>query len=340
MACGITCAGTDANFPFFLNHYCTYFDHRYAEQGLAMISSLIRFEKKAVVWVLALTEECEALLQRVALPAIAVVPLRVLLKESPDLEKVRNRRSVVEFYFTANPVFVRFCLEKIPKNQLLTKLDSDLYFYQSPRPVLERAQGHSVIITPHRFPDWLRHLERFGKFNTGWVSLRNDQAGMVCARDWEQQCLEWCHDRAEPQRYADQKYLDNWPTRHQNVCILDHPGGNLANWNVAGLDLHWDGTMVRVSGEPLVFYHFSGLRRLTSRVFDPQWSQFELKPSSVLIRQVYRPYLEALQAARKSIGFDTAPAVSLRYGDSATKLNRLSFWKRCRRVFRGDYLRV
>jgi hypothetical protein len=120
MACGITCAGTDANFPFFLNHYCTYFDHRYAEQGLAMISSLIRFEKKAVVWVLALTEECEALLQRVALPAIAVVPLRVLLKESPDLEKVRNRRSVVEFYFTANPVFVRFCLEKVPKNQLLT----------------------------------------------------------------------------------------------------------------------------------------------------------------------------------------------------------------------------
>ena len=321
-----------------MSFFCTYFDHRYAEQGLAMISSLTRFEKKAVVWVLALTEECEALLHKIALPSIQVVPLPALLKKRPALEKVQNQRGPVEFYFTANPVFVRFCLEKIPKNQLLTKVDSDLYFYQSPRPVFERAQGHSVIITPHRFPAALRDRERYGKFNTGWVSLRNNRAGMACARDWEQQCLQWCHDRPEPKRYADQKYLDAWPKRHQGVRILKHPGANLANWNVGEADLVWDGAKVWVNGQPLLFYHFSGLHRLADRVFDPQWHQYDLKPSSILIHRVYRPYLSALQEARKSIGVTRESAESLRYGESGKKSNRPGFWKRWRRVLRGDYL--
>ncbi|NDC80450.1 MAG: hypothetical protein EB090_04165 [Verrucomicrobia bacterium] len=322
-----------------MSFFCTYFDHRYAEQGLAMISSLTRFEKKAVVWVLALTEECEALLLKMALPAIQVVPLRVLLKKRPALEKVRNRRGVVEFYFTANPVFVRFCLEKIPTNQLLTKLDSDLYFYQSPRLIRKREEGHSVVITPHRFPARLRDRERFGKFNVGWVSIRNDRAGRACARDWERQCLDWCHDRPEPGRYADQKYLDAWPSRHQRVKVLKYPGANLASWNVGEADLSWDGSKVKVNGEPLVFYHFSGLRRMTDRVFDPQWSQNDLKPSRILVQRVYRPYLAALQAARKSIGVTGESAESLRYGETGKKTSPPGFWKRWRRVLRGDYLR-
>ena len=337
---GLPATELTLNFPGFLNHYCTYFDHRYAEQGLAMLASLASFEKKAVVWVLALTEECEAILKKISPPLVRVVPLRQLLAQQPALRKVRPKRGPVEFYFTASPVFVRSCLEKVPAGEILTKLDADLYFYESPALLHRLERNHSIIITPHRFSPPLQDRVLFGKFNVGWVSLRNDRIGRKCARDWEKQCLEWCHDYPEPHRYADQKYLDAWPNNYPKVKVLGHPGANLANWNVGEAGLSWDGRRVLVQGQPLVFYHFSGLRRLTKRVFDPQWSANALRPCAVLAHKVFPPYLKALQTAQTKIGGHALATGSLRYGEKAKGNHPPGFWKLLRRILRGDYFRV
>lgn len=323
-----------------MNYYCTYFDHRYAEQGLAMLASLASLEKKAVVWVLALTEECEAILKKISPPLARVVPLRELLDQQPALRKVRSKRGPVEFYFTASPVFVRACLEKVPARQLLTKLDADLFFYESPAFLHRLERNHSIIITPHRFAAPLQDRVRFGMFNVGWVSLRNDRIGRKCAEDWEKQCLDWCHDRPEPRRFADQKYLDAWPKKYPKVKILSHPGANLANWNVREAGLSWDGRKVLVQGQPLVFYHFSGLRRLTERIFDPQWSHTAVRPGAVLVNKVFRPYLKALQKAQSQMGSPATATGSLRYGENGRSRHPVGFWKCLRRILRGDYLRV
>jgi len=305
-----------------------------------MLASLRSFEKSAVVWVLALSDECERILKRISLPLIRIVPLRELLVYQPALRKIRRKRGPVEFYFTASPAFARMCLKKVPAKQLLTKLDADLYFYESPSLIHRLGKNHSIIITPHRFSSTLQERERFGKFNVGWVSLRNDRVGRKCAQDWEKQCLEWCHDFPELHRYADQKYLDAWPKKYPQVRILENSGANLANWNVGEADLRWDGRRVLVNGKPLIFYHFSGLRRMTERIFDPQWGQTSLRPSGVLLRKVFHPYLQALQKTRKQIGILPTEFGSLRYGGEAKKVIPMGFWKRLRRILRGEYLRI
>ena len=50
--------------------YCTYFDHNYLRKGLALYLSLRRQSRpqRAVLVVLALSERCEQILQRLALP--------------------------------------------------------------------------------------------------------------------------------------------------------------------------------------------------------------------------------------------------------------------------------
>src|SRR5262249_7359903 len=59
-------------------HFCTYFDHRYLAQGLALHESLARHCRQFTLWALALSPEAEHMLSALALPTLRVVPLNEL----------------------------------------------------------------------------------------------------------------------------------------------------------------------------------------------------------------------------------------------------------------------
>lgn len=121
----------------------------------------------------------------------------------------------------------------------------------------------SVAITPHRFPPELRDYVRYGIYNVGWLSFRHDPVANECLHWWRARCLEWCYDRVEDGKFADQKYLDQWPALFGSVAVLTHPGANLAAWNLSSVKLgRGDGT-VTADGRPLIFYHFHQLKKST-----------------------------------------------------------------------------
>jgi hypothetical protein len=160
-------------------------------------------------------------------------------------------------------------------------------------------EGHSIGIVPHRFAPAQRDLESHGIYNVGWVSFRNDSDGLACLRWWRERCLEWCFDRKEPGRYADQKYLDVWPMRFRGVKVIEHIGANLAPWNVANYTLALTKAGVAVDHRPLVFFHFHGLRRERFWLYALNLGSYAVQPSSVLVRCVYRPYLQALAGLQR-----------------------------------------
>src|SRR5207237_1146927 len=79
-------------------------------------------------------------------------------------------------------------------------------------PLFEEMQAKSIAIIAHRFSDAFRKWEWNGIYNVGWVTFRRDDNALSCLRWWREQCIEWCYDRIEDNRFADQKYLDDWPT--------------------------------------------------------------------------------------------------------------------------------
>ena len=330
-----------------MRYYCTYFDHKYLPRGLALYHSLRQHSGPFRLWVLCLSNECHEILAKLALPDLEMISLNEFEQGDAPLLEAKQNRSFIEYYFTCTPSLPLFIFKKFAEVDAVSYLDGDLFFFADPERVHAEIGDHSIAITPHRFPPAQRNRERYGIFNVGWLTFRRDEHALACLSWWRERCLEWCYDRWEPTRFADQKYLDEWPKLFKNVKALEHPGINLALWNVANHHLRAEREGVLVDGRPLIFFHFHSLQQLSTSVFNPQWSRNKIKPCAVLRRHIYRPYLRALWAAAEEAGLPTngLVAVNTRFGAGA-KAGEASILRRAvqrfhlvRGVLRGKYLR-
>ena len=300
--------------------FCTYFDSNYLVRGLALYRSLVRHAGEFRLWVLCLHHQAYEILRRLALQGVHPITLEAFEEEDEELARAKGNRSRIEYYFTCTPCLPLHVLRNHPEVEVVTYLDADLFFFSHPGPIYEELEGHSVLIVGHRFPPHLRDRERHGKYNVGLVSFRGDEEGLRCLAWWRERCLEWCYDRVEDGRFADQKYLDDWPTRFARVAVLQHPGAGLAPWNVDNYALSRVTTDVFVDRKPLVFFHFHGLRHVEGWLYDPDLDCYGVRCGRAIKRPIYGPYLKELHGAARQLA-SVSPASesevrngSIRYG--------------------------
>ncbi|MDH7568695.1 MAG: hypothetical protein QHJ73_03815, partial [Armatimonadota bacterium] len=214
---------------------------------------------------------------------------------NPRLLEAKKNRSRVEYYFTCSPTLPLYILQQHPELDLITYLDADLFFFADPKPLFDELAGHSVAITAHRYAPLLRKRVRFGKYNVGWLSFRRDANALACLEWWRDRCLEWCYDRLEADRYADQKYLDRWPELFQGVHVLEHKGANVGAWNIANYRVTARDGNVWMDEQPLIFFHFQGVKQLLPSVYDSALGISGVRASRVIRRAIFQPYLNTLQ---------------------------------------------
>jgi len=300
-------------------HYCTYFDRGYLGRGLALYRSLMaRHTAPFALWVLCFDDFTYDVLSKLNQPNLKPVALADFERDDPALAQAKQNRSRVEYYFTCSPAWPLYLLNRHPDIDLITYLDADLYFFADPAPIFDALGDNSILIIAHRFPERLRHLESHGVYNVGFLSFRNDAVGRECLHWWRERCLEWCYDRPEGGRFADQKYLDDWPTRFAGVVDLQHKGANLAPWNFMNYTIQpsppaplpqGEGSRppapgdrehqsLTVDGQPLIFYHYHGLKIFNRWLYDPGTANYGPMPFA-LRHQLYPPYIRALKAAER-----------------------------------------
>lgn len=282
--------------------FCTYFDRHYLSRGLALYRSLRRHCPAFELWVLCMDAESHRILVELALPGIHPISIADFERDDDELRRAKDNRSRVEYYFTCTPSLPLYILKNWLEVNLITYLDADLFFFASPQPIFDEIGAGSITITAHRFPDALKDRERYGIYNVGWLSLRRDDNALACLQWWRERCIEWCFDREEDGRFADQKYLDDWPTRFQNVVVLEHPGANVAPWNLADHHIALSRKRgVTIDGEPLIFFHFHALKRASLWIYDPGWIEYGIIPPRVVRSDIYAPYLRTVFAVRRQL---------------------------------------
>lgn len=280
--------------------YATMFDANFLLRGVACVRSLARHAQAPLrMLVLALDDSCAQVVHTVVGPLPEAVSLDVIGLDEietrwPALREARGNRSRIEYYFTLTPFLCHAAISRLQPGERAVYVDADLYFFSDPEAAFAGTPDAPIIVTEHRFPPRLAHLsESYGRFNVGWLAFDGSDTAQRCVERWSDDCLAACTDAPADGRFADQKYLDAWPTQVPGLGIADDPGLNAAPWNVEGRRIDRVDGVPRIDGQPLIAYHFHRVQRLAAHLHETDFDGFG-RLSAPLLRYVYAPYLAEL----------------------------------------------
>ncbi len=282
--------------------YVSYFDKSYFPRGAAMIDSLLAVAPGARIVVWALDAETKRGLRNLYQDRVIALDHDYVDVRWPEMTRPPTQRNYWESIAMRKSCLLWSVMqEMMAPEELLFYADSDCLFYSSPDPALAMMKDASIGVSRHAFSPRHRWLLKNGVYNAGLMIIRNDEQGLLCMRDWADDCYDWCHHRVEGYKLMNQGYLTRWPHRYQRVTDLDHFGLNLAPWNFEGRDLSTTDGVIRVNGQPLIVYHFHGMKRNNG-----EWMNVsplidkDLHPD--LFEQVYVPYIAQLKRGEDRLG--------------------------------------
>ena len=288
-------------------YFCTYFDENYLSRAMAMYDSLLSHCSDFHIFMLCFDGKSADYLLSLDLKKATIITENKFEEGDHDLVETKSDRSRLEYYYTCGPSLPLYVLRNNPEIDLITYLDADLFFYSNPTPLINEMDKHSISITVHNFPEY-RTPPTTGKYNVGWISFRRDAEGIRCLKWWREKCIDWCYERFEGGKYADQRYLDEWPDTFHGVKVLNHKGANVAAWNIGDYRVCEENGKIMISGYPLIFYHFHGFKRVASCVYNTNLGLTFKIPSKLIKNGIIKPYIKKLE----QYSLDSNPTGSIR----------------------------
>jgi hypothetical protein len=272
---------------------CTYFDQNYLTKFLACKSSIKNYEKNVKFFCLCLDNFSLDYLSNKNYSDLIIISIKEIENYFPELKIAKQNRELIEFYFTLSPFLPLYILEKFQVN-IINYVDSDIFFFDTPKKLIRLLGNESIMIAEHGIKD-----NRFGKYNVGWLTFRNDNNALRCLKDWGKDCINWCHDYVDGDKYADQKYLDKWPFNYNNVVTLPSKY-SLGPWNLSTRDILIKKNKIKLINNELIFYHFHGLN-IFKNFYSTGLSIYNKRLPKNIVKLLYGEYLNKLFKLNKII---------------------------------------
>ncbi len=213
------------------------------------------------------------------------------LDNLPERDGFLFKYTLLECNTAVKPYFLDYLFAAHNLDNLLY-LDPDILVARPLAPIFDALVDHDVTLTPHltdpiddqAHPGELAILQA-GAYNLGFIGLRRSTVANRLLTWWQERLFDRCVVQVDEGLFVDQKWIDLVPGLFgARVRILDNPGLNVAYWNLHGRtvqivledgiaseegiasedgveteDGHEPGTSATVNGEPLYFFHFSGI---------------------------------------------------------------------------------
>jgi hypothetical protein len=208
------------------------------------------------------------------------LPLGVDLTDEPfdEIHPVETLGipNVQRWIFCHRIVELATAIKPFALQRLLAREDCDAVLYMDPDTVVfsrlddvvAALRERSLVLTPHltlpeQSLDGVMDNEisclKHGVYNLGFVGVKADSQGREFAHWWGERIYRFCRDDIPNGLFTDQRWIDLVPAFFDKVGILRTPRLNVATWNLRRRILEGSiDTGLRVNGEPLGFYHFTG----------------------------------------------------------------------------------
>ena len=207
----------------------------------------------------------------------------------PDPQRMAASYDVTELSTAVKPWLLRTLLAR-DGVETITYLDPDIWIADSIEQVAVLAREHNVVLTPHfttPLPrDGLKPAEEdiliAGTYNLGFISLGSSQTADELLDWWSERLERHCVVDPANGLFVDQRWIDLAPGIWPGIHILRDPGYNVAYWNLARRQLKRGEEGIRVEGEPLRFFHFSGFDPFHPGVLSKHQNRIEVKELPLL----------------------------------------------------------
>lgn len=299
-------------------NFCTLFDSGFLLQGLTMYYSLQNVEKNFHLYIFAFDDKSAQILRKLQLTNATVIDLNDF--ENDELKRIKQTRTKREYYWTCTPSIILYSLEHFNLDAC-TYLDADLFFFDTPKTLIDELGNNSVLITEHRYDPNNSKTLKLGKYCVQFNTFKNNEDGLRALKWWKDRCNEWCSEIPEDGKFGDQKYLDDWTERFKGVHELKNLGGGVAPWNASQYQFFEKDKKifgkVKLTGKefPLVFYHFhkTDLYKIFGRIKIKSYRNININQN--LQTYVYSSYAKALSKTEAKIN-EVDTNFPLRWGSS------------------------
>ena len=218
----------------------------------------------------------------------------------PEFEKMRAQYSVFELNCALKCFFAAAAFERFSADKVIF-LDTDMLVFESLQYLEDELDQHSVLLTPHirtPFPldnkrPFEREMLKNGIYNAGFFAIKNDGVGQAFLKWWMQRMIDQCYVDLKEGMFVDQKWLNLAPLFFPQVKLLDHPGCNVAYWNLHERTVVKDQGKFWVNNKPLLFFHFSGYSMKEPGLISRHQDRVQMEDQPAL-KELFFIYQEAL----------------------------------------------
>jgi len=246
---------------------CTIVSKNYLPMAAAMIDSFLAhnpdWECKLLLCDKITDEDEQAYLSGIRAEIIPLLALREKFEVS--LEELCFKYMVVELNTAVKPFFLEYLFSR--GYEKVVYIDPDILVFQPFAEIAGLLEKNDIILTPHMtapIPDdgcsqSDHEVLRSGAYNLGFIALKNSKETTNLLRWWQKKLENGCYSRIEEGLFTDQRWMDLAPALFDRVFILKKKSCNVAFWNLHERRVYREKGTWMVDGEPLVFFHFSGV---------------------------------------------------------------------------------
>jgi len=279
-------------------NFITYFTKEFLIQGTVAIESFIKFHQDSSGFIICLDKTSVDYLRRKKYgKKIKIYELKELPSINRMYKKFLLTRTFAESIISIKPILINEFIKQIPANDSIVYFDADMFFFDSLSRVKSVIKNGELVLSEHLFPKSMEGSQIYGIYNGGFVIFKNSKKSIAVLQIWKKLCIEWCELSLYQNKFADQKYLEQF-VFFDGVKVIRDPGINNGQYYFREhreIRFYKSENLFFLDNFTLICFHFHGIA-IHKNFISTGFNRYGLirKPLTVLFR-VYLPYMRSIK---------------------------------------------